>query len=190
MDNKNGHLVSFLFFCSLLLLFPSLSIFGSGNNEEQAEVVEDTSGSLGHQIGPYLLKYTIEEELLSFTVTAPTTGWVAIGLNPSRGMKDANFIIGYVKEGETHIRDDYGTGMTSHASDESLGGSNDIQTYSGNEEGGKTTLTFTIPLASGDQYDGSIHIGEKNTLLLAYGKNDSFTGIHAHRTLAEIEFAE
>jgi hypothetical protein len=118
--------------------------------------------------------------LLHVVLSAPTTGWVAIGFNPSRAMKDANFVIGYVKESKAFAEDDFGTGWFSHESDVSLGGKDDITGISGSEINGATELRFAIPLNSGDKFDQALSAGKSYNIILAYGAKDAdnFTGKH------------
>ena len=117
-----------------------------------------------------------------------TTGWVAVGFNPSQQMRDANIIIAYVTASNTMIRDDWGTSTTSHASDVSLGGSSDVTLINGMEEGNFTTIHFTIPLDSGDQYDQPLSVGQTYPIILARGPNgvDNFTAGHTAAGYAEI----
>lgn len=69
-----------------------------------------------------LLRWKVRGRDLELYLEAPTDGWVAVGFNPSNGMQDANLIIGYVKDEEMFLRDDFGTWFSSHDSDASLGG--------------------------------------------------------------------
>jgi len=132
------------------------------------------------------LSWSVNGESVTFTVEAATDGWVAVGFNPSRMMKDADFIIGYVKNGNVFIRDDYGNSMIGHDSDENLGGTDNIMEAQGTESGGSTSITFTIPLNSGDSYDQPLASGQKTTVLLAYGNGDNFTGLHKKKGKTEI----
>lgn len=45
-------------------------------------------------------------------LSAPTEGWVAVAFNPTEMMQGANFIIGYVQDGQVYIRNDYGNWHT------------------------------------------------------------------------------
>ena len=116
------------------------------------------------------------------------TAEVAVAFNPTEMMQGANFIIGYVQDGRGYIRDDYGSRLTSHVSDESQGGTHDVVLVMGEEKNGGTTLRFTLPVNSSDEYDGKLNIGGTNTILLAYGGNDSFTSVHRVKTKVETEF--
>jgi hypothetical protein len=112
---------------------------------------------------------------------------VAVGFDPSSGMEDANFIVGYVDGDDIMVRDDFGTWFSSHDSDEKLGGRSDVEGISGEESAGRTRIAFTIPLDSGDQYDRVLEKGSEYTVLLAYGKQDSFTAAHSKRAKTTIK---
>jgi len=132
---------------------------------------------------------TLEGGNLGIELTGPTTGWVAVGFDPEQMMQGANLIIGYVESGTPSLRDDWGVALTSHASDVSLGGSDDVTVDGGSESGGETTIEFTIPLDSGDDYDNPMEPGSTYPVILARGPDgaDDFTTYHAFVTVAEIE---
>ncbi|SHO50233.1 DOMON domain-containing protein [Desulfopila aestuarii] len=127
--------------------------------------------------------WKIDGDNLAGKIAAKTDGWVGVGFNPSEKMKDANFILGYVKDGETKIIDEYGTTSTGHKNDEDLGGKTDLTLVSGTEEGGMTTIEFVMPLKSGDDKDGELVVDGDTVVLLAYGSGrDSFKSKHKFRT--------
>ncbi len=113
--------------------------------------------------------WSVEGDMLAIKLTAPTKGWVAIGFNPSKKMKDANIIIGYVKNGKVSIFDEFGTHPTKHGKDSKKGGSDNITVVGGSEEGKTTTIEFKIPINSGDTLDGKLDVNGETTVILAYG---------------------
>lgn len=121
-------------------------------------------------------------------LTGQTTGWVAVGFNPTSVMRNANIIIGYVSGDTPQIRDDWGNSNTSHVSDLSMGGTSNVTLISGTESAGTTVLQFSIPLDSGDQYDRPLSIGQSYPIILARGANsaDNYTGMHADAGVAQI----
>lgn len=154
-----------------------------------ANAPKDRDFSTVTAVGVTLNFRVIDDGLnLDCQLIAATTGWVAVGFAPTNQMQNANFIIGYHQSGSTFIRDDYGTSTTTHASDISLGGTNDIIVSSSTEVGGVTQLNFKIPLNSGDPYDRILVIGNTYNIILARGFNggDSFTSSHAARAGAQI----
>jgi hypothetical protein len=126
---------------------------------------------------------------LHVKVKAPTTGWVAVGFDPTIGMQDANIIIGYVSGDTAHIRDDYGSALNAHESDIDGGGEDNVTNKDGTESGGETEITFTIPLDSGDSRDRILIEGNIYLVLLAYGQDseDNFDSYHKSRTLTSID---
>lgn len=121
-------------------------------------------------------------------LTGETTGWVAVGFNPTSVMRNANIIIGYVSGTTAQIRDDWGNSNTSHVSDVSMGGSSNVTLIQGTEAAGVTMLNFTIPLNSGDQYDQALAVNQSYPIILARGANgaDNYTGMHADADFAQI----
>jgi hypothetical protein len=133
-------------------------------------------------------QWMTDADYLYGMVTAPTTGWVSVGFDPTNQMADANILIGYVESnGTVNMRDDFGTTAFSHASDTSLGGTDNIMEQGGEETGGSTMLSFKIPLNSGDQYDRVLVPGNTYTIILAYGSSDNYTGIHSEATSTDID---
>ncbi|MCX5868380.1 MAG: DOMON domain-containing protein [Proteobacteria bacterium] len=133
------------------------------------------------------LKWKVEGEMLKVKVSALTTGWVAAGFDPSRGMKDANIIIGFVKDGKAVIRDDFGNGMMTHRSDIDLLGKNNVTDKTGQEENGTTEISFTIPLNSGDDKDKPLTPGNTYKVLLAAGGKDADDFSSKHKKIGSVE---
>lgn len=126
------------------------------------------------------------QTFVRITVSAPTTGWVGIAYKPSNAdvsLNNCNIIVGYVSGGTTLIQDQFGTSSTTRRADADLGGQNNATLYEGSESGGRTTITFFIPLAKSDNFDQAFlndNISEfpsqPNTFFLLSGPSDSFTG--------------
>jgi len=134
--------------------------------------------------------WKIDGDKIHIKLVAKTNGWVAVGFNPSKIMKDANFILGYIKNGKPAITDHFGTGERRHASDKKLGGESNISNIFGKEENGKTEIGFTIPLKSGDSNDQEISVDKDTIILLAYGAGrDSFRAVHKFRTSITVNLA-
>ena len=134
--------------------------------------------------------WKIEGDKLAVKLSAETEGWVGIGFNPVAGMKGANFILGYVKDGKVHLNDDFGTGTNSHKPDTNLDGTSDVTLVGGMEKDGMTTIEFTIPLKSNDKNDTKIDVNGDTTVLLAYGGGrDSFLAKHRYRTALKVNLS-
>ncbi len=138
--------------------------------------------------GDYQLEWRVVGQELELRYSAQTTGWVAIGFKPSRMMRDANIIIGYVSGGQVTVEDHFGNRNTSHTQDAQLGGSRDLRVIGGSESGGRTTLHVAVPLDSGDPNDQAMSAGEELRIIYAWGRNgaDNTSAYHAGRGGANI----
>ena len=153
--------------CSLLGA-ASVSLLLSGNLH-----ASDYQHSL--TVDKMTFAWSVAGETLAIKLSAPTTGWVGIGFHPTDMMKDANIILGFVKDGKVEISDDFGTQVTQHSPDTKRDGQENVTVVSGSETGNTTILEFTIPLKSGDPNDGVINPQADTVVLLAYGPDQDST---------------
>ncbi len=134
--------------------------------------------------------WSVTGDTLAVKMSASTEGWVGVGFNPTDQMKDANFVLGYVKKGKAKIIDEFGTEANKHSSDKKLGGSVDATLVAGIEEGGVTTIEFTMPLNSADKNDTKIDVNGETIILLAYGAGrDSFKSKHKYRATFKVNLS-
>jgi hypothetical protein len=133
--------------------------------------------------GKYTMTYQVDGKNLVATVSCQTKGWVAVGFGPKNVMQDANFIIGTVINGKAVVTDEFGDGMFSHRPDTALGGKNDIIAGDCKQANGVTTLSFTIPLDSGDPKDVALVPGQKVKVIFSTGETND-TG-KKHKTTAK-----
>ncbi|MDA3812630.1 MAG: DOMON domain-containing protein [Candidatus Cloacimonetes bacterium] len=149
---------------------------------------DDTLGFNVEIISDFTFKWKVVGDSLRCMLLAPTTGWLAVGFDPTEEMLDADFIIGYVNSGSTYLRDDFGVTEITHSADVGLGGDNNVTRVFGHEESGVSEIRFTIPLNSGDIYDRILVPGEVYKIIFAYGFNgvDDFNSIHAEKEDIEI----
>ena len=163
----------------------------TGNGDTDSTTTDDTTtddttidadGFKVETKDDFTIKWKIEGSTISVKVSAPTSGWVAVGFDPTSRMKDANIVIGYVENGEVFIRDDYGSATTAHEADTAAGGTDNLSNTSGTETNGTTEIAFTMPLDSGDSRDRILKEGTSYTIIMAYGSSDSFTIKHSTRT--------
>jgi len=161
-----------------------LIVFGTFSNSNAAQY--------DHEVQDKKISFAwkVEGDTMAVKMAAETDGWVGIGFNPSEKMKDAGFVLGYVKKGKAKIIDEFGDSDNSHKSDKKLGGTTDVTLISGTEEGGLTTIEFTMPLNSGDKNDTAIDVGGDTVVLLAYGAGrDSFKAKHKYRTALKVNLS-
>ena len=129
------------------------------------------AGTYDHEVQAKDMTFAwrVDGDTLHAKMSAKTKGWVGVGFNPSKKMKDANFILGYVKDGKAEVADHFGTKATGHDEDSKKGGSDDVILVAGAEDNGLTTIEFTMPMSSSDKMDGTLTADGDTILLLAYG---------------------
>ncbi len=128
-----------------------------------------------------------EEDMITFALEAPTTGWVGIGFNPAGPKKQgADMILGFFhdEDGETDALDAFQEAPAgAPVADTFLGGSDDIEAAAAVQTEEDTTLEFSRKLDTGDEFDAALTPGEQ-TMLLAYGEEDSFDNYHGQKRVA------
>ncbi len=142
-----------------------------------------SEGEYDHELelagGKFKVYWRTDGEYLYMALSGKTAGWVAIGFEPTKRMKDADMIIGWVKDGKATVVDAYSTGETGpHPPDEKLGGRNDILSYGGSEKDGTTVIEFKRKLATGDKYDKDLRPGMRVKFIFAMADEDQFTKKH------------
>jgi hypothetical protein len=161
---------------------------GGGKKSTGAEAPRAPEGFSETSAAGVSFQWKLDGEEIEVILSAETEGWVAVGFNPSQMMQGANIIIGYVEDGQVKVRDDYGSWLTSHSPDETAGGAPHVTVLKGEEKKGRTTLRFTLPLDSGEDFEGSIRPGEDNTVILAHGNQDDFEGMHRGKDSITVRF--
>jgi hypothetical protein len=161
---------------------------GSDNGGTGTGGGTDEEGFKQASAGGVTLNWKVEGSNLRVKVSASTTGWVAVGFDPTNRMQNANIIIGYVVGSDAFIRDDYGSAPTAHQADTNGGGTDDVTAKGGSEVGGVTEITFTIPLDSGDARDRALTEGNTYTVIFGRGPDgaDNFSVQHGARATASI----
>ncbi len=164
-----------------VLLFALLTLGLAARTLVKSEL-EDNGFKRVEQDG-FIFRWRIVDDKIEINIQAPTQGWVGIGFNPDSKMEDADYIIGYVKNGEVTLSDDYGATSISHRRDDRGGGENNLTLIAGSEVNGSTSLTVRKPLDSGDNRDQPMSAGEIVDVLFAWGgdRADNLRSIHAKR---------
>jgi hypothetical protein len=173
-----------------LVFSPQISSTKAFSSQEVNNLVDGviTVGEYGYQQiladGDFVLYWQRDGNEIFFGLEGKTNGWVAIGINPSFMMLDADFYFGWVhSNGSTEVIDAYGTGPTGpHPPDVQLGGTNDILDYNGSETEETTIIEFKRLLVTPDSsYDNSLPENGDVKILWAIGASDSFDAPHTKR---------
>lgn len=155
---------------SLLL---SASVYAQGLAPSAS--VPEADGSLGASeyahSGTYgdmtfTASLSVDGKTLYIGLSAPSTGWVAVGLG-SLKMNGAFMVLAYDDKGTTAISEETGKGHGHKPNADKKLASGAVR-----ESEGKTVLEFSLP-AEGYLNGGTLQI------LTAYGRKDNFTSLHA-----------
>jgi hypothetical protein len=163
----------------LFLVFFYAAAISADSTATSGPSPQDKSAFSTVKAGKFVFLYKADGQNLVGKVSYPTAGWVGVGFNPVKMMKGANFILGALAEGKAAVSDEFGTSNTSHAPDSTLGGKNNIVEGNVAVENGIMTLSFTIPLNSGDDKDAALEKGKPIRVIFAAGKKADIRKIHS-----------
>jgi hypothetical protein len=137
--------------------------------------------------GDYTVNWSNDNEYIYTGIKAKTAGWVAIGFSPETFMKNADIIMGSVRDDKLTIADTFSTGeFGPHPPDTQLGGTDDILASAGKSDSGYTTIEFKRKLDTGDKFDKPVVKGI-NKIIWAYSGEPVLTVKHSLRGAGEIE---
>ncbi|KAG2488140.1 hypothetical protein HYH03_013285 [Edaphochlamys debaryana] len=137
--------------------------------------------------GRYVLSWTFVDgggagDMVEFTVTAQTSGWLGLGVaaDVGAGMAGADIVMGRVGgDGGAEAWDMWASGFQAPGRDETLGCGSHVQLVSGSRTGGSTTLTFRRLLAAADRCDRALARGGRAHLIYAFNTDtDDMTQYH------------
>ena len=115
-----------------------------------------------------------DAEYLYMAMKANTTGWIALGFEPTDWMKDAEIVMGYVSNGSVTVEDQYSTGNYGpHIPITQLGGTNSILEYGGKQENGYTIIEFKRRMNAGDKYNKIFTSGQVVPIIWGFADSNS-----------------
>ncbi|XP_033098160.1 DBH-like monooxygenase protein 2, partial [Anneissia japonica] len=82
--------------------------------------------------------WSVEDDMIIFEIRANTTGYIGIGFSPNGGMKGADIVLGWVKDGTPYISDRHGIGNQQPVIDSQ----SDYELLYGSETDGLTVLGY------------------------------------------------
>jgi len=137
--------------------------------------------------GDYTIYWSNDSAFIYMGMKARTAGWVAVGFGAEAFMKNADIIMGSVKDGALTIADTFSTGeFGPHPPDTQLGGTDDILSSAGKTANGYTVVEFKRKLDTGDKFDKPLVRGI-NKIIWAYANESVLTIKHSSRGSGEIE---
>jgi hypothetical protein len=164
-----------------IALVVGLAACGGGDSESEVTTTDD--GFKQVEAIDMVFEWQVDGDNLNVRLEAPATGWVGVGFDPDSIMKGANFLMGYVVDGQATVEDHWGDGLTTHVKDDEQ----NVSSVQGSESDGTTSLSFTIPLDSGNDQDKPLTEGETYDVLLAYSGADDFVTEHEQSERKKVE---
>jgi len=120
------------------------------------------------------IKYEIEESVLTFTMSAPTDGWVAIGLNTEDRLAGSSFLIGRVVNGKAEVVDFYTRKAGDVPKVQELGGKTAVSNISGVENQQGTSISFDLARFPDSKFHHQLTKGKTFYMHIAYSQEDDF----------------
>ncbi len=102
-------------------------------------------------------------------LSAPTTGWVAVGWGHDGTLKSSEIIIGSVKEGQATIVDAFGVSADQVKLVTDLGNDDIISNKSGSVDNGTTKLQFTLQMHAIGDYHDPLNSGQTYEFIFLHG---------------------
>ena len=132
--------------------------------------------------------------VITFSVKAQSDGWTSLGINDANDMVGADVIMVYIVNGVLQYYDGMATAHSLPAPDVQMGGTNDVQDFSGSVsvESGITFISFqyTRKLVTGDSKDVALDRSKTSQYILyAIGSMSGSSIIeHASKDIAVMDF--
>lgn len=180
----------------LFIGYIALSFLSCSKGKEQDQVIEtgvaakgDSGYSYRLAAGRMEIQWSVKGKNLHVRLKGKTSGWIAAGFNPTEGMKDANFIMGFVKDGKVELSNHYGVSKFIHKNAEDLGGKSYIMNPAGSLKDNETEISFEYPLSTGGKHDRPIDVNGDTILLLAMAQTSFISQQHMFRAKISVNLA-
>jgi hypothetical protein len=145
-----------------------------GANEYSRSIALSSPAKQGYSGGDMEIYWKNDGEYLYMALKGNTSGWLAVGFEPSEWMKDADMIVGFVEGGNARVLDEYCTGNYGpHVEDTTLGGTDDILAFGGRQEAGYTVVEFKRKLNTGDRFDKAFSPGQSISSIWAMADSNN-----------------
>ncbi len=137
-------------------------------------IAYSTQAQMELSLGGMSWKCNKEGDFLVMELRAPTRGWVGVGFNQENAIVQSDLLLFHVVDGKEESTDMYVKGFGNPKTDESLGGSHDIEIVDFSETNYETYIKFRRLWKGEDIYDYPLKNGEPFWLILAYSTHDEF----------------
>jgi DOMON domain len=123
---------------------------------------------------------------IAFELSAPTTGWIAIGFNETESLAGTYLVMARVRAGVAAVVEYKTLAPGDYRPITALGGRASVVVIGGAEQGNSTSVRFRIPQLVTDGFHKQLLPSSKWRLLVAYSREDDFQHHSMMRTNVEI----
>ncbi len=133
------------------------------------------------------IHWHFENDRVHFKINAPTSGWIAIGFNPNKGIKGSYLLMARVKNGKAEVVEHYTLSPGNYKSLESLGEKDLVENVKGEELKNFSEVEFSLPINSKTKYRYKLNPGMDYNLIMAFSRDDDFKHHSMMRTSTQIK---
>lgn len=132
------------------------------------------------------ISWQYKNDRIFFEMSAPTKGWVTIGINTTSSTKGAYLLMGNVEEGKPNVVEHYTLNPGNYKTISSLGETSQVKDVIGDENSMRTILKFSLPIEAESKYQKDLSEGSKYTMIIAYSQEDDFQHHSMMRTSVNV----
>lgn len=133
------------------------------------------------------VRWRFHNDRIHFNISAPTTGWVAIGFNEKQGLEGTYLLMGRVSNGVAEVKEHFVVAPGDYRPLEAFQAPIAVTVAQGVEEAGATSLKFSVPVQPVDAFRKQMLPVSNLHLLLAYSTSDDFQHHSIMRTQTKIQ---
>lgn len=133
------------------------------------------------------VKWEYKQDYILFEMIAPTKGWLAIGFNNTKSLKDTYLLMGRVNKGKVEVVEHYVEQPGVYKPISSYGVINQTSAVEGLEEKNCTKIKFSLPIKTVSKYKKQLTENSNWNLLMAYSLHDDFQHHSIMRTSTNIK---
>lgn len=154
-------------------------VFGSSAQESKASAAPagtaavNTEGYKELNQEGYTLAWKIQDGSIAVKLSYETNGWVGFGIGKTGTMEGSHIVLGFVLDGKATVADHFGFAHQKHGPQDKVGGKDSLTARDATFVDGKTTISFTMPLQTGNPQDPVLVEGESYKVILANGGEDA-----------------
>lgn len=134
--------------------------------------------------------WRVMDERMYFKLSAPTTGWLAIGFNETKNLAGTYLLMTRVRNGEPEVIEHYTQSPGTYRPISDLGSEPSVGDVIGSQSRLSTTVEFSIPIKRVSKYHKELINGDPLNMLMAFSRHTDFQHHSIMRTSVRVNFNE